>query len=101
MNTRNAFHGLDENLQALTPNLTCLTTSPASTEAASEASNLTKLETLSKKAPISSRSKSLLEEDSYFARNLPPTYDMQPQAMLSEDESTVLGLMNDKCSSPC
>ena len=81
MNTRNAFHGLDENLQALAPALTTLKATP-------------------KKPSIVNRSKSLLEEDDYFKANLPPTYDMQPQKPqgLSEDESTVLGLMNDKCS---
>ena len=79
MNTRNAFHGLDENLRALAPKF--------------EAPKLS----------YESRSKSLLEEDDYFKANLPPTYDMQPKTppnpgILSEDETTVLGLMNDKCS---
>ena len=86
MNTRNAFHGLDENLQALVPTMS--------------SSLALKFET--KKSSIGTRSKSLLEEDDYFKVNLPPTYDMQPQKPppqgLSEDESTVLGLMNDKCS---
>ena len=86
MNTRNAFHGLDENLQALVPTMSSTPT----------------LKFESKKSSMmGSRSKSLLEEDDYFKANLPPTYDMQPQKPpqgLSEDESTVLGLMNDKCS---
>ena len=100
MNTRNAFHGLDENLQALAMPITTTTTSAASTAsvASTATSNLQKSET-SKKPSFASRSKSLLEEDDYFKVNLPPTYDMQPQRpQLSEDESTVLGLMNDKCS---
>ena len=95
MNTRNAFHGLDENLQALAMPSTTTTTTAALT--ASTASNSLKSEP-SKKPSFSSRSKSLLEEDDYFKVNLPPTYDMQPQQPLTEDESTVLGLMNDKCS---
>ena len=86
MNTRNAFHGLDENLQALVPTMSSTPT----------------LKFESKKSSMmGSRSKSLLEEDDYFKANLPPTYDMQPQKPpqgLSEEESTVLGLMNDKCS---
>lgn len=66
MNTRNAFHGLDENLRALAPKF---------------------------EAPKLTYQKSLLEEDDYFRANLPPTYDG-----LKEDEKTVLGLMNDKCT---
>ena len=80
MNTRNAFHGLDENLSALAPKF--------------EPPRLTF---------ASKRSKSLLEEDDYFKTNLPPTYDMEPEnsikkTVLAEEETTPLGLMNDKCS---
>ncbi len=74
MNTRNAYHGLDENLKALAPKF-----EPP------------------KLSFATSRSKSLLEEDDYFRANLPPTYDMNPEP-LPEDETTVLGLMNEKCS---
>ena len=54
MNTRNAFHGLDEGLNTLAP----------------------KFE--SAKLSFQTRTKSLLDEDDYFRANLPPTYDMEP-----------------------
>ena len=54
MNTRNAFHGLDEGLNTLAPKF-----EPA-------------------KLSFQTRTKSLLDEDDYFRANLPPTYDMEP-----------------------
>ena len=79
MNTRNAFHGLDEGLRlALAP----------------------KFETT--KLSFQSRSKSLLDEDDYFRTNLPPTYDMEPlpvpvndtgNTALTEEDTTVLGIV--------
>ena len=54
MNTRNAFHGLDEGLNTLAPKF-----GPA-------------------KLSFQTRTKSLLDEDDYFRANLPPTYDMEP-----------------------
>ena len=54
MNTRNAFHGLDEGLNTLAP----------------------KFERA--KLSFQTRTKSLLDEDDYFRANLPPTYDMEP-----------------------
>ena len=68
MNTRNAFHGLEENLSVLAKKY-----SPPSL-------NFTK-------------QKSLLEEDAYFKDNLPPNYGKEPSGLIpiNEDE-TVLGL---------
>ena len=79
MNTRNAFHGLDENLAALAPKVEAPKLSYGDTTPAS---------------------KSLLEEDDYFKANLPPTYDMEPEALtgMEEEDKTVLGLMNENCS---
>ena len=70
MNTRNAFHGLEENLSVLAKKY-----SPPSL-------NFTK-------------QKSLLEEDAYFKDNLPPNYGKEPSGLIpiNEDE-TVLGLYN-------
>lgn len=82
MNTRNAFHGLDEGLRALAPKLE----QPA-------------------KLSFQKRSKSLLDEDDYFRANLPPTYDMEPLPVtttvtesLTEEDTTVLGLAKENCA---
>ena len=92
MNTRNAFHGLDEGLQALAPKF-----EPA------------------KLSFQTTRTKSLLDEDDYFRVNLPPTYDMEPLPVtmsfdekntaavsttrkLTDEDTTVLGLANENCS---
>ena len=82
MNTRNAFHGLDEGLRlALAPKF-----------------EPTKLS-------FQKRSKSLLDEDDYFRANLPPTYDMEPLPVttsvtesLTEEDTTVLGLAKENCA---
>ena len=68
MNTRNAFHGLDENLRALAPKY-----DPPSLS-------------------FSNKPKNLLEQDSYFKANLPPTYGSEPSGLIpiNKDE-TVLG----------
>ena len=70
MNTRNAFHGLDENLRALAPKY-----DPPSLS-------------------FSNKPKNLLEQDSYFKANLPPTYGSEPEPrglIPINKEETVLG----------
>ena len=88
MNTRNAFHGLDEGLRlALAPKFEPPPTTKVSFQ--------------------KTRSKSLLDEDDYFRANLPPTYDMEPLPVvttgsvtdsLTEEDTTVLGLAKENCA---
>lgn len=70
MNTRNAFHGLDENLKALAP----------------------------PKLSFKTTKTSLLEEDFGPGTRPPPPEASYDRQVLTEEDTTVLGLMNENCS---